>query len=140
VSSAESQPAAPDVDLHQIGEVAKRVGLSLRTVRYYEEVGLITPEMRTDGGFRLYTDENIARLLGIMQMKPLAFSVEEMREVLDARDVLASRDSNASKRQEAAARLREFARYAEKRCTKMRKHLAAGEELVEQLAREARDG
>ena len=66
--------------MHQIGEVAERVGLSLRTVRYYEEKGLISPERRTDGGFRLYTDENIARLLLIMQMKPLGFSLDEMRE------------------------------------------------------------
>ncbi|MDP9021544.1 MAG: MerR family DNA-binding transcriptional regulator, partial [Actinomycetota bacterium] len=47
---------------HQIGEVADRVGLSLRTVRYYEEVGLIEPSDRTAGGFRLYTDDDISRL------------------------------------------------------------------------------
>ncbi len=62
--------------MHQIGEVAERVGLSLRTVRYYEEMGLIPPQQRTGGGFRLYTDENIERLLLIKQMKPLGFSVQ----------------------------------------------------------------
>src|SRR4051794_19659521 len=64
-------PKRATSDMHQIGEVAERVELSLRTVRYYEEMGLITPERRTDGGFRLYTEENVQRLLAIKQMKPL---------------------------------------------------------------------
>jgi DNA-binding transcriptional MerR regulator len=126
--------------MHQIGEVAERVDLSLRTVRYYEEMGLITPERRTDGGFRLYTDENIERLLTIKQMKPLGFSLQEMREVLDARDALRSLERGDTKRAQAANRLLEFAGVADKRCAKMRRHLAAGEELAKQLAREGRDG
>jgi MerR family copper efflux transcriptional regulator len=124
--------------MHQIGEVAERVGLSLRTVRYYEEMGLITPEQRTDGGFRLYTEENINRLLLIMQMKPIGFKVDEMREVLDARDTLWSPDVSDADRQRAADQLVEFARYAGERCAKMRRHLAAGEELIELLSREGR--
>lgn len=40
----------------QIGEVAERIGLSLRTIRYYEEVGLVVPSVRSQGGFRLYTE------------------------------------------------------------------------------------
>src|SRR3954453_10704209 len=130
-------PKRATSDMHQIGEVAERVELSLRTVRYYEEVGLIAPERRTDGGFRLYTEENIDRLRLIMQMKPLGFSVEEMRAVLEALDMLGSPDSDASARQ-AADQLREFAEFAERRCAKMRGHRAGGEKLVEQLARSAR--
>lgn len=57
----------------QIGEVAERTGLSLRTIRYYEEVGLITPSARSQGGFRLYTEEDIARLGVVKAMKPLDF-------------------------------------------------------------------
>jgi DNA-binding transcriptional MerR regulator len=125
-------------DMHQIGQVAERVDLSLRTVRYYEEMGLISPEKRTDGGFRLYTEENIDRLLLIKQMKPLGFSVQEMRELLDSRDALQSLELHDPKRREAADRLLEFARAADERCGKLRKHLAAGEELAKQLARESR--
>jgi DNA-binding transcriptional MerR regulator len=44
-------------ELHQIGAVANAVGLSLRTIRYYEEVEVVPPSGRTAGGFRLYTDE-----------------------------------------------------------------------------------
>lgn len=67
-----------------IGEVAERTGLSLRTVRYYEEVGLLPEPDRSAGGFRLYTDVAVERLLVIKQMKPLEFTLEEMRELLGA--------------------------------------------------------
>ena len=124
-------------DMHQIGEVAERVDLSLRTVRYYEEMGLITPERRTDGGFRLYTEDNIQRLLLIKQMKPLGFSVDEMRGLLDTRDAVRSLDLDDPKRLQAADELAEFAIAADKRCGKLRQHLAAGEELAKQLSRES---
>jgi MerR family transcriptional regulator, copper efflux regulator len=76
--------------MHQIGEVAEAVGLSLRTIRYYEEVGVVPPSGRTAGGFRLYTDGDIERLLLVKQMKPLDFSLEEMRDLLQTRDRLAA--------------------------------------------------
>jgi MerR family transcriptional regulator, copper efflux regulator len=123
--------------MHQIGQVAERVGLSLRTVRYYEEMGLISPERRTNGGFRLYTDENLERLLLIKQMKPLGFTVQEMRELLNARDALRSLDPRDPKRSQAADKVSEFARDAGKRCGKLRRHLAAGQELVKELSRES---
>src|ERR1700754_997505 len=72
--------------LLQIGEVAERVGLSLRTVRYYEEQGLVEPESRSPGGFRLYSEYQVDRLELIKQMKPLGFTVHEMCELLEARD------------------------------------------------------
>ena len=73
----------------QIGEVAEATGLSLRTIRYYEEVALIPAPERSPGGFRLYTDAAVARLLAIRAMKPLQLSLEQMRELLDALDALA---------------------------------------------------
>lgn len=71
-----------------IGEVAERVGLSLRTIRYYEEVGLINPSARTQGGFRLYADADATRLQLIKDMKPLGFSLDEMRDLLGVLDHL----------------------------------------------------
>ena len=120
--------------LFQIGEVAERAGLSLRTVRYYEEMALVVPETRTEGGFRLYADEQVKRLLLIKQMKPLGFSVQEMRELLDARDALrADRDDEA-----AREHLAEFARAAAERAEDLRRKADAGDELVQQLRRERR--
>lgn len=72
----------------QIGEVAEHTGLSLRTIRYYEEVGLVVPSARSQGGFRLYTEPDIDRLQLIKRMKPLGFQLEEMREVLAVLDPL----------------------------------------------------
>ena len=68
--------------LLQIGEVAEQVGLSLRTVRYYEEVGLVTPSARSEGGFRLYSDEDVSRLTLVKRMKALGLTLEEMGELV----------------------------------------------------------
>ena len=72
----------------RIGELAERSGLSLRTIRFYEEVGVLAPAPRTKGGFRLFTDGDLQRLLLVKQMKPLGFSVEEMRELVAAVEAL----------------------------------------------------
>ena len=55
----------------QIGEVADQVGLSLRTIRFYEEAGLVIPSARSVGGFRLYSETDLDRLQLIKRMKPL---------------------------------------------------------------------
>ena len=55
----------------QIGEVAARTELSLRSLRHWEEVGLLQPSGRTDGGFRLYTEADVDKILVIRRMKPL---------------------------------------------------------------------
>ena len=96
----ETPSRAPVGTLRQIGEVVAAVGLSLRTVRVYEEAGLVIPVARTAGGFRLYDDESIARLRLIMQMKPLGFTLDEMRLLIEAHDDLASAPPDALNRAE----------------------------------------
>jgi MerR family copper efflux transcriptional regulator len=66
----------------QIGQVAEQTGLSLRTIRFYEESGRVVPATRSDGGYRLYSQNEIDRLEVIKRMKPLGFSLEEMQELL----------------------------------------------------------
>jgi DNA-binding transcriptional MerR regulator len=132
-------PPATKENLLQIGDVAERVGLSLRTVRYYEEVGVLTPPTRTSGGFRLYGDDHIAQLLTIKQMKPLDFSIEEMRELLQAR---ADLEGSTGARKRAAARqtLERFAELAADRCTDLRKRLRSAESFAREIRDEAEAG
>ena len=79
----------PGTTMH-IGELADRTGLSTRTVRHYDDVGLLHPTGRTEGGFRLYTEDDLQRLLVIRRMKPLGYSLEQMAEVLGVIDALRS--------------------------------------------------
>lgn len=72
----------------QIGEAAERTGLTQRTLRYYEEKGLLKPPGRMEGGFRLYSEEDLARLERIKELKDLlGFSLADIREMIEADDV-----------------------------------------------------
>lgn len=84
----------------KIGEVAEQVGLSLRTIRFYDEEGLVLPETRTVMGFRLYTGAAVTRLGFIRRMKPLGFTVEQMGQVLSAVDALAEPATTPQRRAE----------------------------------------
>lgn len=104
LSGAEMRDVDPSPRF-RIGEVAERIGLSLRSIRYYEESGLITPSARTSGGFRMYSEIDVQRLLAIMQMKPLGFTLERMGEILADLDVLRDPETSGEARREAHARL-----------------------------------
>src|SRR5579875_3243489 len=71
-----------DDDVRQIGEVAELIGLSLRTLRHYDDIDLVTPSARSEGGYRLYTAEDVNRLLLIRRMKPLGYTLADMRQVI----------------------------------------------------------
>ncbi|MBK1784284.1 MerR family transcriptional regulator [Prauserella cavernicola] len=115
----------------RIGEAAARTGLSMRTLRYYEEVGLVTPSARSQGGFRLYAESDVARLEQIKRMKPLGFQLDEMRELLE----LLHPDSTAPLTETQRERLRQFGEAAERRCRELRTELATAEEFAAALRR-----
>jgi DNA-binding transcriptional MerR regulator len=115
----------------QIGEVAARTGLSLRTIRYYEEVGLVEPSARSQGGFRLYTDADVERLLLVKRMKPLDFTLEEMRDLLDT---LSTLDEGVNRRA-LRVRVEMFRAAVESRCAALREQLAAAEAFGADLDR-----
>lgn len=121
---------------YQIGEVADKVGLSLRTIRYYEEMSLVSPEKRTQGGFRLYSEDEIERLELIKRMKPLGFSIQEMRELLDSRDALRSPETDEIAAAEAHQLMLSYTETAAARCEALRARLAQAESLTAQLDRE----
>ncbi len=113
----------------QIGEVAARTGLSLRSIRYYEEVGLVLPSMRSAGGFRLYTDDDVARLELVKRMKPLDFSLEDMRGLLEVADALEV-ETDDEERRRLLERLTCFQDAAEERVDTLRRRLRVAEEFA----------
>ena len=124
-------PVTTRAGLLQIGQVAERTGLSLRTIRWYEEEGLVVPTGRTEGGFRLYSDGDVARLELIKRMKPLGFALEEMRELLI---LLADLDPGTGDRAELLDRLRMFHAAATARVAALKEQLTVAEGFAETLA------
>lgn len=118
----------------QIGEVAARTELSLRTIRHYEETGLVIPSARSQGGFRLYTDADVSRLMVIRRMKPLGFTLEQMRDLLQATDRLDSADAlDADEREILMGRIRDYQQAAADQVDKLRVQLARAEEFAADL-------
>ncbi|WP_246080298.1 MerR family transcriptional regulator [Modestobacter altitudinis] len=115
----------------QIGQVAERTGLSLRTIRWYEETGLVVPTTRSDGGFRLYSDEDVERLEVIKRMKPLGFSLEEMQELLN---LLHDLTHGRGDRGQLIDRLAMFHQAATARVTALRDQLSYAEGFADTLA------
>ena len=113
-----------------IGELAERTELSLRTIRHYDEVGLLTPSGRSDGGFRLYTEGDLSRLMLIRRMKPLGFSLDEMGELLRIIDTIAERNEP-----ELRAQLDGFIARASEQRDKLQRQLDMADEFVELLRR-----
>ncbi|ONK10544.1 MerR family transcriptional regulator [Streptomyces sp. MP131-18] len=121
----------------QIGEVAERTGLSLRTIRHYEEVGLVIPSARSKGGFRLYTGTDVERLMVIRRMKPLGFSLEEMRDLLEITDRIAATDDPpaAEEKERLRERLDAYRKISEARCETLRARLEMAEDFAATLRR-----
>src|SRR5688572_11231614 len=70
----------------KVGELARRTGLTIRTLHHYDEIGLLRPSLHTEAGHRLYTARDIARLQQIVSLRQLGFSLEEVGACLNRAD------------------------------------------------------
>ncbi|ELS54950.1 MerR family transcriptional regulator [Streptomyces viridochromogenes] len=124
--------------LMQIGEVAERTGLSPRTIRHYEEVGVVAPGERSMGGFRLYTEAEVRRLALVRRMRPLGFCLDDIRALLDVLEQLPDGggplpESAEDTREELVERLRTYWVKADARCEDLRRQLGQAEEFAHAL-------
>lgn len=102
--------------------------MSITTIRHYDEVGLVKPSGRSEGGFRLYTQPDIDRLLLIRRMKPLGFSLDEVAEVLSIAE-----EHERSPSQRTADALAEYVRQAIERRDRLARQLDAADEFIGRL-------
>ena len=119
--------------LMQISDVAERTGLSLRTIRHYEEVGLLPEAPRSQGGFRLYTEASVRQLLLVKQMQPLEFTLEEMREILQLRERPANPRLSTKTRAGLQARLEHYQQLAEAKLAELGQHLRSERAFADEL-------
>src|SRR5699024_11359923 len=123
----------------KIGEVVERTGLSIPTLRHYDNVGLITPSRRTPGGFRLYSEADVRRILLVRRMKPLGFTLDQMREFLEAAEILqrsGDRHETGVTQQErdgAEATLSAIREETRARYEKLRKQTSYAKEFLEMV-------
>lgn len=121
---------SPDeTELVQIGVLADRVGLSMRTVRYYEEVGLVVPSTRSPGGFRLFGPAEEERLRVLKTLKPLGFSLDEMRELIQILDAAAAPALESSARTALLEQLTTLHHDLDQRRTRLQHQLNSAKEL-----------
>lgn len=67
----------------KVGDLAKQTGISVRTLHYYDEIGLLVPSHRTEADYRLYGEADIIRLQQIVSLRQIGFSLEQIRSCLE---------------------------------------------------------
>ena len=85
-SPPDSEPPLPKQALLKIGEFARLAGTNLRTLRYYEEIGLLEPARRSKGGFRYYRTTDVNRLRMVQTLQELGLHLDRIGELMDTRD------------------------------------------------------
>jgi DNA-binding transcriptional MerR regulator len=93
------------LELLKIEEVAKRTGLTKRAIRYYEDIGLISAPERTQGGIRLYSEEDIEKINKIILAKEvLGFSLAELQQYLEFQTIIEQQKSEYRTTEDREAR------------------------------------
>ena len=116
--------------LYTIEQVATRTNMTKRTLRYYEEVGLLSPTERTEGNYRRYSEEDVQRLERIKELRDLLdFSLTEIRELMHAEDVRDSIKAAYQQETDASTKIAQL----ERADTFIRRQLALIEERITAL-------
>ncbi len=113
-----------------IGEMAEKSGVSSRTLRHYESIGLLPPTGRSEGGFRVYTEEDLRRFMTIRRMKALNYSTTEMGRLLELLDIAENDDAPEAERAEARAELDAIRADARTRREKLARQVERADEFL----------
>ena len=112
--AALAEPPTTEQPYLQIGEVAERTGVTQRTLRFYEEKGLLKPPSRLDGGFRLYSEDDVLRVEQIKRLQSLlGFTLAEIKDMVEAEEVKSQlkatyrRDAEISERRDKIRKAKE---------------------------------
>lgn len=100
----------------KVGELAKQTGLSVRTLHYYDQIGLLVPSRNKSNGHRLYTGTDIVRLQQIIALKHLGFSLDDIKEFLQSTDYSPGRVISLH-----IGQLREHIKYQQNLCRRLEK-------------------
>jgi DNA-binding transcriptional MerR regulator len=116
----------------KIGEVAKLSGVGIEALRFYEKSGLLDRPARTEGGYRLYTEETLERLAFIRRAQVLGFSLAEIKQIISERRAGASpcahvREIVRGRLKELDERMAEMRRYRRELADALREWDAAGD-------------
>jgi DNA-binding transcriptional MerR regulator len=133
LSSTHSIPSGAGRVTYQIGDVADKVTLSLRTTRFYAAAGLL-PEVGEDGaGAPLYDDAAVDHLLLIKKMKPLGFALEEMRALIDLRAEATSAGVSPERRAELLDRFETWVTLGEEKLRSLQEQVRIAESFLDGL-------
>ncbi len=121
----------------QIGEVAERTGVTQRTLRFYEERGLLKPPNRMEGGFRLYSEDDVQRVERIKRLQTLlGFTLAEIKEMVEAEEVKMELKAEYRPEADLAEKLALVERaldVTERQCAMIRQKVDALTEMQEHL-------
>jgi MerR family copper efflux transcriptional regulator len=134
LSSTHSIPSASaGRDVYQIGDVADKVTLSLRTTRFYAEAGILDAVAEDGAGTPLYDDDAVDRLLLIKKMKPLGFALDEMRALIDLRHEATSPAVAPERRRELLDRLETWVALGEEKLRSLEEQVRIAESFLHGL-------
>ncbi|MSU05744.1 MerR family transcriptional regulator [Spirochaetales bacterium NM-380-WT-3C1] len=115
---------------YKIGQLAEAAGLTIRTIRYYDEMGLLKSNERTSGGQRIYSDADLVYIKRIMELKNLFFSLEEIKRII----LLSDEDKSGELRREILlSSYREKLIDAEKKVKALNDHIGELKWHIKQL-------
>lgn len=131
-TTGETQSTKKRGSLYRIGELARKAGVTARTIRYYEELGILAAPRRPQARHRRYSEKDLLHLHRVQQLKSFGLALGEIREIFD----LSRQDPSGEKsRLRLLTRYREKVREAQKRREKIEEYIGDLEWHIDQLER-----